>query len=319
MDAESRFRFYLGSLYKAVAEGKTIQYKEPPPFAGKVIPDNNIRVTREQLVSEFHVRHMECYRADFARYIAAMSRKEPFEALVNLGDGFRPTKQHVISKFRIIGEATPTVLLFLNSRRHYFDIVPKLPSWDVPWAAKDSKLVWRGVPTGFGKGFKPRMSLVSRHQAHPNKNIDIKFSSSYAFFEGWCKTNGVKEKFDIAGPMSVQHMLKSKFLVSVEGNDVASNLKWALASNSCVLMPRPTVVSWFMEHMLKPGVHYVEVKPDFSDLESKYKWCLEHDEQCRVIAENGKAFMKHFANRDEEIKLNARVLDAYVSAIKFSS
>lgn len=39
--------------------------------------------------------------------------------------------------------------------------------------------------------------------------------------------------------LSIRQQLGYRYLVSVEGNDVASGLKWMLASNSTVLMPPP--------------------------------------------------------------------------------
>jgi hypothetical protein len=64
-------------------------------------------------------------------------------------------------------------------------------------------------------------------------------------------------------------MTKYRYLVSVEGNDVATNLKWALASGCVVLMPKPRVETFFAEGMLKPYVHYVPISDDTSDLEEK--------------------------------------------------
>ena len=52
--------------------------------------------------------------------------------------------------------------------------------------------------------------------------------------------------------MSVKEMLKNKAIIMMEGNDVASGLKWALYSSSVVMMPVPTVTSWALEEMLQP-------------------------------------------------------------------
>lgn len=42
-------------------------------------------------------------------------------------------------------------------------------------------------------------------------------------------------------------LLKYKYLLSIEGNDIASGLKWMLLSNSVVFMARPEHESWAME------------------------------------------------------------------------
>ena len=52
----------------------------------------------------------------------------------------------------------------------------------------------------------------------------------------------------------------------VEGVDVATNLKWVMSSNSIAVMPKPKIESWFMENMLIPEKHYIEIKEDYSDV-----------------------------------------------------
>lgn len=67
----------------------------------------------------------------------------------------------------------------------------------------------------------------------------------------------------IVEKMTLRQHLDYKFILSLEGNDVASNLKWVMSSNSLAVMPRPTCETWFMEGRLIPNYHYVEIKPDF--------------------------------------------------------
>ena len=52
--------------------------------------------------------------------------------------------------------------------------------------------------------------------------------------------------------------LDSKFIMTFEGNDIASNIRWVMSTNSIAVMPRPRNESWFMEGRLRPGYHYPE-------------------------------------------------------------
>ena len=71
--------------------------------------------------------------------------------------------------------------------------------------------------------------------------------------------------------------LQNKFILCIEGNDVASNLKWAMSSNSLVFMTKkPKFETWFMEGTLIPGHHYVEIKDDYSDMIEKMDYYLSH-------------------------------------------
>ena len=54
--------------------------------------------------------------------------------------------------------------------------------------------------------------------------------------------------------------------MSLEGIDVATNLKWIMSSNSLCFSPKLRYETWFMEGKLVPGVHFVEVRDDFDDL-----------------------------------------------------
>ena len=51
------------------------------------------------------------------------------------------------------------------------------------------------------------------------------------------------------------HTMQHKYLLALESNDVATQLKWLLLSGSVVVMPTPTTESWLMEGRLQPFVH----------------------------------------------------------------
>ena len=55
--------------------------------------------------------------------------------------------------------------------------------------------------------------------------------------------------------ISIEDHLKYKFIMCVEGVDVATNLKWVMSSNSIAVMPKPKIESWFMESKLIPNKH----------------------------------------------------------------
>jgi Glycosyl transferase family 90 len=112
------------------------------------------------------------------------------------------------------------------------------------------------------------------------------------------------DEVDLYGEkVSLEEMLQYKALIMLEGNDVSSGLKWALFSNSVVLMPEPTLISWAMEERLEPWVHYIPInvyKDGFgskkssaalTDVEEKMQWVLDHDDQAQQIARAGKLWI----------------------------
>jgi len=105
--------------------------------------------------------------------------------------------------------------------------------------------------------------------------------------------------------------LPYKFLLSLEGNDVASNLKWIMHSNSLCVMPKPKYESWFMESRLQAGVHYCEIRDDYADVEDKLEYYRTHPNDAKAIIQHAQAFCRRFQNKTVEAALHLLVLRKY--------
>jgi len=201
------------------------------------------------------------------------------------------------------------VLLRLRSRIHFDSIRPD----PVPFERKRNMLLWRGGPSGpgFHNEYPPELMKPSRedclkrwcHNPTTQDEIDVGLIKKwkYEHFKQYLKNE-----------LEVGQMLEYKYLLSIEGNDVASNLKWMLASNSLILMHQPYVESWFAESLLRPYVHYVPVKDDFSDLYIQKQWCDRNPEKCKKIIERAQAYVRPFRNIEREYYLSFRVLQRYM-------
>ncbi|MGX8713329.1 MAG: glycosyl transferase family 90 [bacterium] len=111
--------------------------------------------------------------------------------------------------------------------------------------------------------------------------------------------------------LSLYRHLDYRYIMSLEGNDVASNLRWVMSSNSLAVMPKPTCESWFMEERLVPGEHFVLVKDDFSDLESQLDYYSSHTAEAKEIARNANKYVSQFRDRRRERYIGLRVLEKY--------
>jgi len=207
----------------------------------------------------------------------------------------------IFSKVRPIGIETRTVLLKLQSERHY-GMLPTIPEIDIPYEQKSPKLFWRGISTGCNFRHSMREVAVTKFQRHPNPNIDIKFNML---------VQDVSGDYVLGDWHTIEDQLQYKYLLSIEGNDVATNLKWIMLSNSVCIMPLPQICSWFMEDHLVPYVHFVPVSEDFSDLEEVYEWCLEHDAECEEISKNATEFAKQFLDLEREDEITRQVILKY--------
>ncbi|MGZ5189955.1 MAG: glycosyl transferase family 90 [Flavisolibacter sp.] len=111
--------------------------------------------------------------------------------------------------------------------------------------------------------------------------------------------------------ISIAEHLKYKFILCLEGNDVATNLKWVMSSNSLAVMTKPKHETWFMEGRLIPDFHYILIKDDFSDLEEKLNYYIKNTEAAKTIIENANSYIKQFFNKEQEDIISLLVLQKY--------
>lgn len=188
------------------------------------------------------------------------------------------------------GENGNSVLLNLDKLRHF-----RLCADDTPWEKKKPMAVWRGAPNN-----PLRLELLRRH--HESAFADVGHVGE------------VKEGFRAKGFLSPQEQMGYRYILSIEGFDVATNLKWIMASRSVCLMPKARYETWFMEGGLIPDRHFVEVRPDFSDLEDKIT-ALERDPLwAQDIVANANAYVASFCDRKTERKISLLVLQKYFEA-----
>jgi len=204
------------------------------------------------------------------------------------GDQYHTPNQPTFLKARALcGENSNGVLMKLNKVRHFCFVKN-----DHSYESKFDRLVWRGK----GKQAQ-RQTLVERYSDHPLCDVgqttdhgDARYRKAY---------------------LTMAEQLRNKFVLSIEGNDVATNLKWIMSSQSLCFMPRPTRETWFMEGRLIAGYHYVQVKDDFSDLEEKLRECLAEPTRCREMIANANDYVRQFLDEEMELLISLYVLDKY--------
>ncbi|KPF57746.1 glycosyl transferase family 90 [Rhizobium sp. AAP116] len=188
------------------------------------------------------------------------------------------------------GENGNSVLLNLDKLRHF-----RLCYDDTPWEKKKPMAVWRGALNN-----PLRSELLRRH--HESAFADVGH------------VGDTKEGFRSKGFLSPQDQMGYRYILSIEGFDVATNLKWIMASGSVCVMPKGRCETWFMEGGLIPDRHFVEVRPDFSDLEDKIA-ALERDPLwAQDIVANANAYVASFCDRKTERKISLLVLQKYFEA-----
>ncbi len=204
-------------------------------------------------------------------------------------------------------EDRAVTLLNLNPLRHWKELY-NTENRDVAYQHKKDMAVWRGATTGVRKTRGRRIDLVNKF-----------FATQQRFDVGYSIVTGKKNAHDypVKDLKSIEELLQYKFLICLEGNDVASGLKWMLQSNSVVMMPRPSISGWLMEDALKPFVHYIPLADDFSDAENQFEWAMCHPDECLEISKNATRYMSQFLAPRNEVLIEREVFRRYLNQISF--
>jgi len=158
---------------------------------------------------------------------------------------------------------------------------------------------------------KKKNMLIGRTKAYQEHRI--RFLSMY-INHPMCNIGQVNRNINpqlIRGRLTIEEHLKYKFILCLEGNDVASNLKWVMSSNSIAVMPKPKYETWFMEGVLIPDYHYILIKDDYSDLESRLNYYIEHTGEALQIIENAHQYIEQFKDKKQEDIIALLVLKKY--------
>lgn len=195
----------------------------------------------------------------------------------------------MITKSRpIAGNNENNILLNLDKARHFVSVDDR-KNFD----KKNNLLIGRG-----GIYQEHRMKFFEKHFENPLCDI-----GQVNLKEG--NPKWIKPK------MSIDKHLDYKFILSLEGTDVATNLKWIMSSNSIAVAPPLKMETWYMEGTLVPNEHFIQIADDFSDLDEKLNYYLEHEKEALEIVKNAKFHRASFSNPNKEDLISLLVLKKY--------
>ena len=223
---------------------------------------------------------------EYARYFS-----QDLRWILDAGDKPYVALEPAIVKNRPIVEHNEnSVILNLDKNRHFLFVRD-----NKPWRDKKNMTIFRG---DLGPRKENRDVFMNRWYGHPM--VDAASTNRSEQHPEW-----QREK------LTIGDHLDFKFIMSLEGNDVASNLKWIMSSNSIAVTPCLTQETWFMEGTLIPNYHYIEVKPDFSDLEERLTYYIEHPDEAEAIIQHAHDYISQFRDEKREKLISVLVLKKY--------
>lgn len=252
---------------------------------------NTITLKNSVLLSEIKtVPGSKVYFFDLYQYSRYFNQK--LKGLFLFGDITEVPKQPTFVKSRPIGDNNAnSVLLKWNKLRHFMFIKKEQKTYP----EKKNMLVSRGK---VHKTQAHRIKFIEKYFAHPMCNI------------GRVNTNDLNPLWKVPR-LSIDQQLDYKFILCLEGNDVASNLKWVMSSQSIAVMPKPKYETWFMEGLLVADVHYIIIKDDYTDLEQRLNYYINNQDKALQIIENANAYVQQFRNQENETLISLLTLKKY--------
>jgi hypothetical protein len=267
----SFFKKDIKNLYEHLSESQKHHIQKRVSYYNQVAYNFQLD-SKAKTIDEFKkYESKKTYYFDTLKYMSYFDETRKFTYI--FGDVKTVPEIPSVVKSRPISHNNQnSVLLKLNKIRHFIYVHDTLNFRD-----KKDMLVWRG------QVFKEhRKAFLKKYFHSPYCDVG-QTNKQKTSHDEWKKKR-----------LSLREQLEYKFILSIEGNDVASNLKWAMSSNSLVLMKKPKYETWFMEGRLIENFHYVLLQDDYSDLIEKIEYYLEQ-----------------FKNDDIEDIISYKVLEQY--------
>ncbi len=303
-------------------------------YSTLLVPNFIYRGRRKSLMAKYEKMPKEEreYIQDRVNYYCKLGKVEGFDQI----EGVKPLSSHKLSNKRSRGYAS---LYFFDT----YEFTRSLPT-HLKWAhlfgdiyvLSPIPVITKSRPISDDNQNSVLMKLDKfRHFIAANDPIPYEKKMDKAVFRGNCDNKQCRldflEKFhdsdlcnagDVCNnprvpeewkkpKMTLYEQMQYKFILALEGNDVASNLKWVMSSNSVAVMPKPTCETWFMEARLIPGVHYIEVADDYSDFEEKINYYIAHPEEAKQIVRNANEYWCQFLDTQREEIISHLVLQKF--------
>lgn len=274
---------YAARLRRFLAKVATLplEWHEDAAYLNK-LPDK-VAFSGDSTIGSLKIRGHSRYYLDAMEYLTYFDPHLKVETF--FADAIHiPDLPTLIKSRPVDGENRNSVLLNLDKLRHF-----QLFDDPHPFEAKVAKVVWRGANNN-----PLRRALMERHAGH--ERCDLGFSGGGASY------------------LTPQDQMGYRYILSIEGHDVATNLKWVMASRSLCVMPRPKYETWLMEGRLEAGVHYAEVRDDFADLEEVIAQYEANPQAARRIIANANGWVRRVADSRREKAVSLLVLLKYFRA-----
>ena len=205
----------------------------------------------------------------------------------------------------------------------------------VPWSERAARAVFRGTATGPGAALADNQRLqLAAWAAHPPHAALADVALTALSWRDRVRAGRVV--FMDASSLAKAHVCAQpgaalppeaqarafKYQIYADGHCASSRLAWLLLSGSLVFKldsPREVVApDMWLSPLLTPGVHYVAVRADLSDLAAAIRWAQANDARASRIAAQGQALARELLQPHVLADTTLRALEAAVVPFAFA-
>lgn len=192
----------------------------------------------------------------------------------------------------------------------------------IPWNKKKQIAVFRGSATGCYIDIEknPRL-LISKINQEWNKQgskykgwidagvtRDINKDKKNMYSDKLQRVNIKSLGIEAVSSISMEEQKHYKYIFDIEGNSAAFRLGALLSFGSVILKVESEYKMW-IDKFLKPKVHYIPIKRDFSNLAVILKWCHTHDDACQKLGANARKAYERYFNKPFVYKYLSKILN----------
>lgn len=285
------FEKKIFSLYKNISKEQRENAERRVDYYNKIHAETQVNHTGTTVKDLLKPKTPKAYYFDTYEY----ARYFPSDLKIDFafGDVNTILDFPMITKSRPIhGNNENNILLNLDKIRHFVSVNDSLE-----FSEKKNLMIGRAAV----------------HQEHRKRFYERYFNNPLCDL-GQVNKDGNPEW--IKPKISIKEHLKNKFILSLEGNDVATNLKWIMSSNSIAVSPPLKMETWYMEGTLKPDEHFIGIAENYDNLEEKLHYYIEHPYEAKGIIKNAQAYRAQFNNKNVENLIALLVLKKYFDYIR---
>ena len=282
----------IDSLYKKLSKEELKKVEERVHYYNKLNNDFDLSNVPTIIKDLSKPKTPKAYYFDTAEFTKHFPQNQKID--FEFGDVNTNLESPKITKSRPIDDDNKNnVILNLDKVRHFISV-----NDDKKYNEKNDLLIGRS-----GVFQQHRIDFYQKYFDHPM--CDLGQVNKKGGNTDWIKPK-----------ISIENHLDYKFILSLEGNDVATNLKWIMSSNSIAVSPPLTMETWYMEGKLKPDEHFIEIDEKYDNLGDKLQYYLDHEKEAEAIIQNAKTFRSQFDNKNIEKLISLLILKKYFAYIR---